>query len=252
MAAEIRKAVLLAAGRGKRLGGLTARTPKPLLEVAGAPLIQHIALALAEAGIGQFVIVAGYLAEQLDEWSAGFGKRQPELDLSVVRQSELNGTAGAMLAAKELVAGERRFIFGWGDVLMDRANYRRFAARAAEDDYDLLLAVNRMRDPWRGAAVYLTGEMRVERLDEKPARGTSSTPWNNAGLFSAGAALFDYLQRLEPSPRGELELPQAIAAMIADGLIVRAIDMRGFWSDVGTPADLELARRRFRPKSASR
>ncbi len=252
MAVEIRKAVLLAAGRGKRLGSLTLRTPKPLLEVAGAPLVQHIALALGDAAIDRFVIVAGYLAEQVEAWAAAFGKRHPEFDLSVVRQGELSGTAGAMLAAKAAVAGDRRFIFGWGDVLMDRANYRRFAARAAEDDYDLLLAVNRTKDPWRGAAVYLTGEMRVERLVEKPPRGTSTTPWNNAGLFSAGASLFDYLERLEPSPRGKLELPLAIPAMIADGLVVRAIDMRGFWSDVGTPADLELARRRFRPKSASR
>ncbi|HVA81436.1 MAG TPA: sugar phosphate nucleotidyltransferase, partial [Candidatus Binataceae bacterium] len=74
------------------------------------------------------------------------------------------------------------------------------------------------------------------------------TEWNNAGLFAAGPTLFDYLERLEPSPRGELELPQAIAAMIADARTVRAIDMRGFWSDIGTPADLEVARRRFHPK----
>jgi len=50
-----------------------------------------------------------------------------------------------------------------------------------------------------------------------------------------------------PSERGELELPAAIGQMIANQKNVRAIDIRGFWSDVGTPEDLELARQRFKP-----
>jgi NDP-sugar pyrophosphorylase family protein len=250
VAAAIRTAVLLAAGRGTRLGELTARTPKPLLEVAGAPLIEHIVRALADAGIERFVVVTGYLAEQLEGWCARFAQGNPKIAIESARQRKLNGTAGAILTARPLIAAEARFIFGWGDVLMDRANYGRFVGRAAADDYDLLLAVNRVRDPFRGAAVYLTPDMRVERLVEKPGPGESTTNWNNAGLFAAGPMLLDYAERLTPSPRGELELPQATAAMIADGRMVRAIDMRGFWSDVGTPEDLELARRRFRPRES--
>ena len=90
--------------------------------------------------------------------------------------------------------------------------------------------------------------MHVERLVEKPAQGESETEWNNARL-SRPSRYLDYLTQLAPSPRGEL-MPQAIAAMINDGREVRAIDMRGFWSDVGTPADLEVARKRFHPKRA--
>ena len=135
---------------------------------------------------------------------------------------------------------------------MDRANYHRFAARAAEDDFDLLLAVNRMKDPWRGAAVYLNADLRVERIVEKPPQGESKTEWNNSGLFAARLMIFEYAIRLVPSPRGELELPIAFDAMIADGRDVRAIDMRGFWSDVGTPEDLEIARKRFHPKRSGK
>lgn len=243
-------AVLLAAGRGTRLGRLTADTPKPLLEVAGVPLIEHIVSAFVEAGVWRFIVVTGYLGEQVAQWCATFAQDNPGIEIDPVAQGELNGTAGAMLAAREKIADQPSFIFGWGDVLMDRANYRRFVARAAENDFDLLLAANRMKDPWRGAAVYLSADMHVERLVEKPAQGESETEWNNAGLFAAKPMLFDYLTQLAPSPRGELELPQAIAAMINDGREVRAIDMRGFWSDVGTPADLEVARKRFHPKRA--
>ncbi len=247
MAREIRKAVLLAAGRGKRLGALTDENPKPLLEVAGRPLIGHLVDALAQSGVRDIAIVTGYLAVQIDEWCARSNCVRPDVRLSTFRQSRLTGTADAMLIAKDFVVDESAFIFGWGDILMDTGNYARFAEAARSQRYDLMLAVNRTRDPWRGAAVYVDGDMRVEKLIEKPAQGTSTTNWNNAGLFAATPGIFDYLAKLTPSSRGERELPQAVVMMIADAREVRAVDVRGFWSDVGTPEDLALARRMFKP-----
>jgi dTDP-glucose pyrophosphorylase len=154
--------------------------------------------------------------------------------------------------ARAHLSGQTRFVFGWGDILMDRANYPRFMRRARKDDYDLMLTMNRVKDPFRGGAVYVTPQMMVERLEEKPAPGTSTTRWNNAGLFATGQIIFEYISRLKASERGELEVPGAISQMIADGRVVRAVDMRGFWSDVGTPEDLEAARARFKPKRNSR
>ncbi|MGA9724159.1 MAG: nucleotidyltransferase family protein [Candidatus Binatus sp.] len=252
MAAEITTAVLLAAGRGKRLGALTADTPKPILDIAGSPLISHIVDVLAGAGLAHFIVVTGYLSEQIEGWAKTYQRENPGIKITIVRQPELNGTGGAMLAAKARLAGQARFVFGWGDILMDRANYPRFIHHARNDEYDLMLAVNRVKDPFRGAAVYVDAHMTVERLDEKPAPGTAKTEWNNAGLFASSQLIFEYLARLEPSARGELELPIAIAQMIADGCVVRAVDMRGFWSDVGTPEDVEAARAWFKPKGKRR
>jgi NDP-sugar pyrophosphorylase family protein len=239
MARDIRKAVLLAAGRGKRLGALTDDAPKPMLEVAGKPLIGHIIDALAANEVRDIAIVVGHLASHIDEWCASRSREHPEVNL--------NGTAGAMLLARNFVAREDAFIFGWGDILMDVENYARFIHSARSESCDLMLSVNRVRDPWRGGAVYVDADMRVERMVEKPAPGNSTTHWNNAGLFAATPLIFDYLAKLSPSPRGELELPQAIAMMIEYGREVRAVDVRGFWSDVGTPEDLESARKLFRP-----
>ncbi len=260
MAAQLTTAILLAAGRGKRLGDLTANTPKPMLEIAGVPLISHVVSALARARLTRFVVVTGYLSEQIEDWAKTFADENPKIQIDTVRQANLNGTGGALLCARNMIAIEARFLIGWGDILMDRANYSRFVDRAheekREDEYDLMLAVNRVKDPHRGAAVYVNETMRVERLVEKPEPGTSSTHWNNAGLFATGPAIFDYVERLAPSPRGEIELPGAIAQMISDGRVVRAIDVRGFWSDIGTPQDLEIARARFkrneRTKSSNR
>ena len=245
------KAVLLAAGRGTRLGSLTADRPKPLLEVAGSPLIAHIVGGMIKSGVREFVVVSGHLAQQIEQWCTTFATQNPGVTIQTIRQQHLNGTAGAMLAARSLLAGEDRFMFGWGDILMDGANYPRFAAASHRVDCDLLLAVNDIDDPWRGAAVYVDPEMRVTRLIEKPPPGTSSTRWNCAGLFSASPSLFDYLDRLAPSSRGELELPQAIAAMIAAGRMVRAFEVQGFWSDVGTADDLAAVCAHFDSGAAS-
>jgi UDP-N-acetylglucosamine diphosphorylase / glucose-1-phosphate thymidylyltransferase / UDP-N-acetylgalactosamine diphosphorylase / glucosamine-1-phosphate N-acetyltransferase / galactosamine-1-phosphate N-acetyltransferase len=239
------KAVLLAAGRGTRLASLTADRPKPLLEVAGKPLLAHIVGGMIKSGLREFIVVAGHLAEQIEHWCTTFAIQNPGVTIQTIRQQHLNGTGAAMLAARPLLANEDRFVFGWGDILMDGANYPRFATTSQDADCDLLLAVNDIDDPWRGAAAYVDSEMRVRRLVEKPPRGTSSTRWNCAGLFSASRTIFDYLDRLAPSSRGELELPQAIAAMIAAGRMVRAFEVRGFWSDVGTFEDLAWARAHF-------
>jgi len=247
MARAITKAILLAAGRGKRLGALTERAPKPMIEVAGKPLLAHIVDALAANDAREIAIVTGYLATHIAEWCARRMREDPALRLVTLHQAELNGTAAAMILARNFVAEEAAFIFGWGDILMDVENYARFVNAARSETYDLMLAVNATHDPWRGAAVYVDKDMRVEKLVEKPARGTSTTRWNNAGLFAATPLIFDYLERLKPSARGELELPEAIAKMIADHRDVRAIDVRGFWSDVGNPEDLESARRLFIP-----
>jgi UDP-N-acetylglucosamine diphosphorylase / glucose-1-phosphate thymidylyltransferase / UDP-N-acetylgalactosamine diphosphorylase / glucosamine-1-phosphate N-acetyltransferase / galactosamine-1-phosphate N-acetyltransferase len=247
VAFEVKKAVLLAAGRGRRLGELTAKTPKPLLDIAGAPVIAHIVHVLERADIREFGIVVGYRAEMMEDWCRAHVASNPHIMITPIRQPELSGTGGAMLAAESFLAGEERFVFGWGDILMDRANYPRFVEHARYDEFDLLLAANRVKDPFRGAAVYIAPDQRVERLDEKPAEGTAKTEWNNAGLFAADQRLFEYLRQLERSERGEYELPQAISKMIADGLVVRAVEMRGFWSDIGTPADVESARALFKP-----
>jgi len=247
MARVIRKAVLLGAGRGKRLAPMTDRTPKPMLEVAGRPLIGHIVDALVANDVPDIAIVTGYLSSHIDEWCARRMREHPAIHLSTLPQAELNGTAGAILLARHSLLDESAFIFGWGDILMDDENYTRFVHSAHTEPYELLLAINATSDPWRGAAVYVDNDMRVEKIVEKPARGTSTTRWNNAGLFAATPRIFEYLARLTPSARGELELPEAIAMMIAARRDVRAVDVRGFWSDVGTPEDLESARKLFKP-----
>lgn len=231
----VRDCVILAAGRGTRMKGLTEGVPKPMLPVAGRPLLEHILAALREAGIERFVVITGYHAEQIES-HFGDGRR---LGVEIVyrRQEMRDGTARALLLGRNAV-GARAFLLAWGDILTARRNYPALLAEFAARRADGLLGVNWVEDPCRGAAVYVDDTHRIERIIEKPPPGTATTHWNNAGIAVFSAAVFDYAAAVRPSPRGEYEVPDAIAAMIAGGLAIYAFPLDGFWSDVGTPEDL--------------
>ena len=234
--------VILAAGRGTRMGSLTAQVPKPLLLVRGCAIIEHILRGFRAAGVRDVVIVTGYRGEQIMA-HLGDGSRLG-LRHTYRRQVEPTGTASALLLARDAIRTEP-FVLSWGDILIQPAEYAAAVAAFHAAPCDALLAVNAVDDPWRGAAVYVNDAWRVVRLVEKPPVGTSTTPWNNAGLFVLSPAILAYAERTVASPRGEHELPQAIGAMIGDGRVVRAYALQGFWSDVGTPDDLAAAERSF-------
>ena len=231
-------AVVLAAGRGTRMGALTAHTPKPLLPLQGRPILEHILAGLKAAGIRRAVVVTGYLGEQIER-SLGDGARLG-MDLSYRRQTIASGTATALLLARDALDDEP-FVLCWGDILVEAAEYARLVAAFAARPCAALLALNAVDDPWRGAAVYVDDTGVVTRIVEKPPRGTSTTCWNNAGIFVLTAAVLAYAERLPASERGEFELPQALAAMVDAGESVRGLALRGFWSDLGTPEDLAAA-----------
>jgi UDP-N-acetylglucosamine diphosphorylase / glucose-1-phosphate thymidylyltransferase / UDP-N-acetylgalactosamine diphosphorylase / glucosamine-1-phosphate N-acetyltransferase / galactosamine-1-phosphate N-acetyltransferase len=233
-----RDAVILAAGRGTRMKSLTEGVPKPMLPVAGRPLLEWVVEALREAGITRLLIVTGYRAERVeahfgDGSSFGFAIRYRRQDLQ-------DGTARALLLGREAVNG-RPFLLAWGDILTERVNYPRILRTFADSGCDVLLGVNWVEDPSRGAAVDVDEHWAIRRIVEKPPPGTAGTHWHNAGIAVFRPLVFEYAERVPRSPRGEYEIPDAIAAMIADGRDVRAFPLEGFWSDVGTPEDLARA-----------
>ncbi len=231
-------AVILAAGRGTRMGALTANTPKPLLALQGRPILEHILLNFRAAGVTDFVLVTGYLGEQIEAYF-GNGDRLG-LRIHYRRQEHANGTAGALLMVRDLIAAEP-FAMSWGDVLIEPHAYAAILGKFAPGTTDAVLSVNHVDDPWRGGAVYVDETDRITRIIEKPPRGTSTTHWNNAGVFVLAPRAWSYIDRIEPSERNELELPQALGTMVADRCHVVAHRLSGFWSDLGTPEDLAAA-----------
>jgi dTDP-glucose pyrophosphorylase len=240
--------VILAAGRGTRMGALTEHVPKPLLLLKGRPIIEHILAGLCTAGVVEAIVITGYRGDQI-EAHLGDGRRYG-LRLTYRRQERPEGTANALRLSAD-VAAHAPFVLSWGDIVIDPSNYAALTAEFARHPCDALLMVNEIDDPWRGAAVYVDADLRVTQLIEKPPRGTSRTRWNNAGVFVFTPLIFTYAARLRPSSRGEYELPQAIAPMITDGRSVRACPLRGFWSDLGTPQDLAAAECAFQAQATA-
>lgn len=232
---EVRDALILAAGRGTRMKGLTEDIPKPMLPVAGRPLLEHIIDALRSAGIERYVMVTGYFAEKIErhfEDGRRFG-----VEITYRRQEVRDGTARALLLGREAI-GDRPFLLAWGDILTARSNYPKLLERFITLGADGMLSVNWVEDPYRGAAVYVDDAFRIERIVEKPPQGTATTHWNNAGIGVFRPEVFAYAADVKPSPRGEYEIPDAIAGMIRDGRALYAFPLEGYWSDVGTPEDL--------------
>jgi NDP-sugar pyrophosphorylase family protein len=235
----VTKAVLLAAGRGKRLGHLTDHLPKPMVPVQGKPVIEHIIVGLRNEGITNFLLVVGYMAEALERY---FGNGKPWGVHIEYRVQEIpNGTGAALLEGREFSQGEP-ILASYGDILTDHRHYKDLLEDYASAPCAAVIGINPMEDPSAGAAVYRKGR-RIIRVVEKPPPGTANSRWNVAGISVFGPLIWPALAALKLSPRGEYELTDAISALIDSGEEVRAHELNGFWSDIGTPEALAEAER---------
>src|ERR1700680_4977536 len=118
--AKIDKAVLLAAGRGTRMRELTNELPKPMIEVRGKPVLQHIVEGLRDSGVTSFLIVVGYRAEAVQNFF-GDGSRY-KINIQYTTQVVQDGTGRVVELAKNFV-GTLPFVLSYGDILVDPQNY---------------------------------------------------------------------------------------------------------------------------------
>ena len=232
------KAIILAAGKGTRMRGLTAEKPKPMLELSGKPMLEHILTALRDSGISEFALITGYCAEVVETYF-GNGSRLG-IHVHYIRQSVQNGTGAAFHLARDFVSNDS-FFAGFADIIVSVPNYARLLDDFLRRPAEAVVSLNWVADPYQGAAVFLDREDNITRIIEKPPKGSSSSHWNSAGLFVFSPALFAYTEALVPSARGEYEITDAIQAMVRNGLRVRGFKIEGFWSDVGKPEDIEPA-----------
>src|SRR5437667_448480 len=142
MTTKIDKAVVLAAGRGTRMRELTAEVPKPMIQVRGKPVLQHIIEGLRDAGVRDFLIVVGHHADAVQNFF-GDGSRY-NTAIQYATQEVQDGTGRVVDLARDFV-GASSFVLGYGDILVDPANYKRVVD--LPDDIEAI--VTRLNPRWR-------------------------------------------------------------------------------------------------------
>ncbi|HML20186.1 MAG TPA: sugar phosphate nucleotidyltransferase [Aggregatilinea sp.] len=209
----IQQAVILAAGRGKRLGQLTKDRPKSMLPVLGKPIIARVMDRFRDAGVRRFVVVVG----ENDGQMASYLNQSwyPDADIRFVMQPVPTGTVDALLAAAPHLDGP--FLLTAVDNLTSPAHISNLITRFHEHP-DHLAVVSLLEgspaDIRKSSGVVLNNS-RVEEIIEKPDQPRTS--WLSFMLYAFAHDYLDFLPAVPVSPRGERELVSAIQAGIEQG-----------------------------------
>lgn len=221
------RVVLQAGGRGERLRPATDHTPKPLLPVAGVPMVERLFRQLLAGGARDFTVITGWLGEQIQAHLTGLPGLPADLRFHFLQEATPLGNAGALRLVPE---GEGPVLLCFGDLVTDL-------------DYGKLLAIHRER----GAAVTLTShtESLRLRLGELLVEGDTVTGYlekpEKHFLICSGIAVFEpaVLQLIPPDrPTG---LVDVIMAALGAGFEVTHWVHGAFWRDVNSSEALAEA-----------
>ncbi|MEK7134060.1 MAG: nucleotidyltransferase family protein [Patescibacteria group bacterium] len=223
------QAVILAAGRGTRMEELTTAIPKPMLTVNGKTLLEHKLDALPEK-ITEVILIVGHLAHVI---KTRYGGVYQGRSLTHIEQTELDGTAGALWSAKDIL--KDRFLVLNGDDIFAAADLEKCVQES--DSWKLL--VQEMDEMHRAGNVELDENANITRIvegDLGTQKGLAST-----NVFTVDARLFS--QPLIPKQKGSLEygLPQTVIAAAKDlGVRLEPVFTTD-WIQINAPADLTKA-----------
>ena len=201
-----------------------------MLQVRGKPVLAHIVEGLKAAGVSDFLIIVGWRADVVREFfheGAQFGVR-----INYATQLVQDGTGRVVELAKSFV-GDEPFILSYGDILVDAENYLRLAV--LPNEIEAIVSVKHDEDCSKGGAVFVNERFELTDLREKPKPGEPTSSWYNAGIYAFRPSIFAFTANLQPSPRGEYELTDAIRELAMSGKKVQALELKGMWADVRDP-----------------
>jgi glucose-1-phosphate thymidylyltransferase len=234
------KAVVLAAGEGTRLRPRTDDRPKPLVEVAGKPILTHCFETLREIGITDAVVVVGYEKDRIID---RYGESFRDLQLEYAHQPERDGVAHAVLAAEPYV--DSSFVVMNGDNIY-AGNLSAVLEAHAATDVAITFPIDEVsREQARtGAVCELDDYGNITGLQEKPDEPPSR--YAPAAFYVLPPEAFPACELIKPSDRGEYELPDAIHLLLYAGYEVETVPFDGWKININTEEDLNRAERRLR------
>ena len=230
------KGVILTGGKGSRLRPFTYSGAKQLVPIANTPVLHFPVRQLVEAGITDIALVVGETHDQIRAAmgdGSAFGAR-----FTYVPQDAPRGIAHGLGICRGFAAGEPVVLYLGDNVLL--GGIREFVDTFVASGAVGAVVLKEVEDPRQfGVAVLESG--RLQRVVEKPADPPSSLAV--IGVYAFRPDVFDVIANLTPSARGELEIADAITALLARGMTVDATVTQDYWIDTGKMEDMLAANR---------
>lgn len=226
------KAVIPLAGKGTRLRPHTHHTPKPLLKVAGKPVLAYILDDLVALGVEEVVFIVGWLRETIEAW---IGEHYPGLRAHYVLQEVQDGTAGAIALSEPYVDEDVLIIFADAVLEVDYGLTRRL-----DDDLAGVIWAKEVEDYQRFGVIVTNDDGTMRTIVEKPSEPISKLA--NIGLYYIRdhQLLFEGVRHTlasPPGPSGEFYLTDAFQYMVDHGSRIATAPVEGWW-DAGKPETL--------------
>lgn len=236
------KALILAGGAGTRLRPITHTSAKQLVPVANKPILFYGIEAMVDAGITEIGVIVGDTRAEVmaalgdgSKWGAS---------ITFIPQDAPLGLAHCVLIAADFL-GDDDFVMYLGDNLLEQdlgAFVTAFEdARKGPEPPTAQILLKRVPDPHRFGIAELDAAGNVVRLVEKPADPPSDLAL--VGVYLFDHTILDAVRAIAPSPRGELEITDAIQWLVDQGLRVRQEELTGWWIDTGKLTPLLEANR---------
>jgi len=230
------KALITAGGHGTRLRPITHTHNKHLIPIANKPILQYAIDYVKEAGITEIGIIINAASDGIKEWF-GDGSNQG-LSITYIPQEAPMGLAHCVKIAEPFI-GTDKFIFYLGDNMIV-GGVKRFIDEFEQSNANCFLTLSNVKDPQRfGVPEIVDG--RIIGIEEKPLNPKSN--FAVAGIYLYDSSVFEAVNNIKPSPRGELEISDAHQYLLDHNYVVKYTEITGWWKDTGKPADLLAANR---------
>lgn len=226
------KGLILSGGTGSRLYPLTYSNAKQLIPLANKPILFRVIEAIRDAGISEIGIVVGSTAKRIKD-AVGNGSRW-DVDITYIQQDKPLGLAHAVKVSQPFL-GDERFVMFLGDNVIE-GGISPLIAQFADSEWNSQIVLTQIEHPEQYGVAELGEDNRIVRLVEKPKVPPSNLAL--VGIYMFDHHIFEAVNNIKPSWRGELEITDAIQWLVDQDYAVHPYVHRGWWIDTGAPGEL--------------